>query len=144
MSILIATEREVVAIDVTRLGENSPLEVYSSTTVGDGNTSCRGGEHPECPQIWRISHNGVEDGAHTSLRTDPTYTTVEFAVKHMMFTRPRSLQELHRDEKPWDAVIDEREIDQILADSFPASDAPPWTLGVIQATKRSNEKKGTA
>lgn len=24
----------------------------------------------------------------------------------------------------------EREIDQILADSFPASDAPPWTLGV--------------
>jgi hypothetical protein len=25
---------------------------------------------------------------------------------------------------------EESEIDQILADSFPASDAPPWTLGV--------------
>jgi hypothetical protein len=25
---------------------------------------------------------------------------------------------------------EEGEIDQILADSFPASDAPPWTLGV--------------
>ena len=27
-------------------------------------------------------------------------------------------------------AIQEREIDEILADSFPASDAPPWTLGV--------------
>jgi hypothetical protein len=25
---------------------------------------------------------------------------------------------------------DEYDIDQILAESFPASDAPPWTLGV--------------
>ena len=28
----------------------------------------------------------------------------------------------------------EQEIDQILADSFPASDAPPWTLGVAEDT----------
>ncbi len=31
------------------------------------------------------------------------------------------------------AAAAEREIDQILADSFPASDAPPWTLGVAPA-----------
>lgn len=29
-------------------------------------------------------------------------------------------------------AIQEREIDEILADSFPASDAPPWTLGVLR------------
>lgn len=28
----------------------------------------------------------------------------------------------------------EREIDEILSDSFPASDAPPWTLGVRHDT----------
>jgi len=27
-------------------------------------------------------------------------------------------------------TADEREIDRVLADSFPASDSPPWTLGV--------------
>lgn len=27
-------------------------------------------------------------------------------------------------------TAEEREIDGILADSFPASDSPPWTLGV--------------
>lgn len=32
-----------------------------------------------------------------------------------------------------DARLDERELDQVLADSFPASDPPPWTLGVTRA-----------
>ena len=27
-------------------------------------------------------------------------------------------------------AAEEQDIDRILADSFPASDAPPWTLGV--------------
>jgi hypothetical protein len=36
--------------------------------------------------------------------------------------------------------VEEVEIDQILADSFPASDAPPWTLGVSEmAPKTSND-----
>lgn len=34
------------------------------------------------------------------------------------------------DERANIVAIQEREIDDILADSFPASDAPPWTLGV--------------
>lgn len=34
------------------------------------------------------------------------------------------------DEPLKDAGTEEREIDQTLADSFPASDAPSWTLGV--------------
>jgi len=39
--------------------------------------------------------------------------------------------------------IEESEIDQILADSFPASDAPPWTLGVTKASQKAvrNRKK---
>jgi hypothetical protein len=29
-------------------------------------------------------------------------------------------------------TVEEREIDSVLADSFPASDSPPWTLGVCR------------
>ena len=39
----------------------------------------------------------------------------------------------NREEKPENAGTSESEIDQVLADSFPASDAPPWTLGVTSA-----------
>ena len=43
-------------------------------------------------------------------------------------------------EQPKDAGIEEGEIDQILADSFPASDAPPWTLGVSSARPKERPK----
>jgi hypothetical protein len=33
-------------------------------------------------------------------------------------------------EPPANVSAEESEIDRILADSFPASDPPPWTLGV--------------
>jgi hypothetical protein len=53
-----------------------------------------------------------------------------------------------QDAPPRDAFVEEREIDQILADSFPASDAPPWTLGVtafvrenVDANHREVERK---
>jgi hypothetical protein len=46
-------------------------------------------------------------------------------------------------EQPKDAGTWEGEIDQILADSFPASDAPPWTLGVPSPRpERRSKKKG--
>ena len=38
-------------------------------------------------------------------------------------------------DQPMDRGAKEREIDQTLADSFPASDAPPWTLGVTEAAE---------
>lgn len=37
-------------------------------------------------------------------------------------------------EEPTPDEATEREIDQILADSFPASDAPPWTPGIAKAS----------
>ena len=36
-------------------------------------------------------------------------------------------------EQSKDLSIEESDIDQVLADSFPASDAPPWTFGVPSA-----------
>jgi hypothetical protein len=35
-----------------------------------------------------------------------------------------------------DGTPDEEQLDDILADSFPASDPPPWTLGVMHAPAR--------
>ena len=46
------------------------------------------------------------------------------------------------DNDPRNARIDQREIDEVLADSFPASDAPPWTLGVERGTpKKLRQRK---
>lgn len=50
------------------------------------------------------------------------------------------------DEDRKNAAAEEREIDQILADSFPASDAPPWTLGVrsprAKGARKRRERRG--
>jgi hypothetical protein len=40
-------------------------------------------------------------------------------------------------EPPTDLEAEQTEIDAILADSFPPSDAPPWTLGVTSPRRKS-------
>lgn len=61
----------------------------------------------------------------------------------------RALEPLERDmpnppdEQPLNAGADDPDIDRILADSFPASDSPPWTLGVthLAPKKRVTNRK---
>ena len=55
------------------------------------------------------------------------------ALRDALFTHPTAaegLTSLLGQELQVDTGAEERAVDQILADSFPASDAPPWTLGV--------------
>jgi hypothetical protein len=46
-----------------------------------------------------------------------------------------------QDEGPQNVGVEETDIDQILADSFPASDAPPWTLGVTEPSPKTVQKR---
>lgn len=46
-----------------------------------------------------------------------------------------------RDEQEANGGSDENDIDRILADSFPASDAPPWTFGVAQAPTKEHRTR---
>jgi hypothetical protein len=41
-------------------------------------------------------------------------------------------------------ATEESHIDQVLADSFPASDAPPWTLGVTSVARKPPEIENDA
>ena len=45
------------------------------------------------------------------------------------------------DEHPKNVDVEESEIDQILADSFLASDAPQWTLGVTSPRPKGVRKR---
>jgi hypothetical protein len=67
-------------------------------------------------------------------------TRKEDAVK--LSPEPHEPDEPHlRGEQPTNAGPDDSEIDRILADSFPASDAPPWTLGVAQVPAKNSGTK---
>jgi hypothetical protein len=57
--------------------------------------------------------------------------------------RSRDLREgiANRQEQRKDAGTAEKEIDQIPADSFPASDPPPWTPGVTETPAKPIRKR---
>lgn len=59
-------------------------------------------------------------------------------VKRFPNTRQRDLAN-QPDRQATKAGTEESDIDQILADSFPASDAPPWTLGVAHAPTKKRD-----
>lgn len=48
---------------------------------------------------------------------------------------------IRADEQPRNISADESKLDQTLADSFPASDAPPWTLGVTSSRSKRLRKR---
>ena len=52
--------------------------------------------------------------------------------------------ENRQDRRPKNVDAEENAIDEILAQSFPASDAPPWTLGVTPALPKEREDRETA
>ena len=60
-------------------------------------------------------------------------------MKHSSDRHQRDTEK--QDEHPNNAGTEENEIDQTLADSFPASDAPPWTLGVKSTPSRRIRKQ---
>jgi len=61
-------------------------------------------------------------------------------VKRPPYIYERQAPNRHH-EQPNEADKEEREIDQILADSFPASDSPPWTFGVAETLPRTPNTK---
>jgi hypothetical protein len=60
-------------------------------------------------------------------------------MKRSRDTRERDVP--HRPDELTNARREEEEIDRILADSFPASDVPPWTLGVVQAPRKGSSSR---
>jgi hypothetical protein len=43
--------------------------------------------------------------------------------------------------EPPSTIMEEPDIDSILADSFPASDPPPWTLGVTHPPAKNGRPR---
>jgi len=76
------------------------------------------------------------------LNADPRGTAMAGVVEPMTVKRVRMMREVASDP---DGPVEERQLDEILEDSFPASDPPPWTLGVVHAgvPTRMSSSSGT-
>ncbi len=83
---------------------------------------CRGGSDVAPGRCDERSLDGPERGRKPHVKRSP--------VTHDQDMPKR------QGEHPTDLEAEEREIDAILADSFPASDAPPWTLGVTSPRRK--------
>jgi len=72
------------------------------------------------PNSSRLSADSYDDAVKMARAIANEHGVDEwFTVDHTHFVR--------LDQRP---QVDDATIDEILADSFPASDPPPWTLGV--------------
>jgi hypothetical protein len=92
-----------------------------------GRLSCASTK-PACVRMGRAQRSIMRRSRRAHRKEDTLKRT---PAAHVRDTKYRE------DEHPRNAGIEESEIDQVLADSFPASDAPPWTLGVTPAQKTS-------
>ena len=75
------------------------------------------------------------------LNAYPRGTAMAGVVEPMTVERVRMMREVASDP---DALLEERQLDEILEDSFPASDPPPWTLGVVHADVPSRAERERA
>ena len=66
---------------------------------------------------------------------------------HVLSTEAATMEVLRSEEASSEArrqrLAAERALDAVLADSFPASDPPSWTLGVSRSTPETSTPTGT-
>ena len=115
--------------------EGPCLKIGGAST--DGTRRRRRGDEPN---VEMHSPIGVESPRGEACRTSTDQNGRKTHVKRSPDTHERHMPN-GPDEQPTNAAPDESDIDQILADSFPASDAPPWTLGVAPAPDRKGRTR---
>ena len=115
------------ASELMAVVQTAMLGDFSYTTLRDALFT-----HPTAAEgltllLANVTSDGPERGKKTHVKRSPD-------------THERDMPN-GPDEQLTNASADENDIDQILADSFPASDAPPWTLGVTQPPPKNDHTR---